>query len=490
MTDRDHDRSLEDVLDDGREWVERTASDVAERLSRALGSIRDRTSAPGRDDRVGKTDVTFTEASGDPAELFSQDRQREVERLGHANILIIGQTGVGKSTLINAVFRKPLAIADTGKPVTKCIQRFEQPGVPVTLYDSKGVELGDSKNRVIRDFRRIIAKSRKALPEEHIHLLWYCMDAGQTRVQDYDIEIIRALAEDVPVVVVFTQTIDDERGDALERTIREADLPIAGGGPIRTLAATRRIGRQTLKVRGLDELVRLTNDLLPEAVRRAFANAQGVVIDLKVDQSRAVVAGAAAAAAAAAAAPIPASDATVLKPIQLGMLAGITAIFGLELSNDQARTLLKSVLGQGGMEKVGKKLVKELAKHVPGGNVVNATVAAALTGALGEAYVRLCAEILRRQAEGKPIPDSEMVQYLNEAYQALLRKPGGTARRSPQKASSDGSSAKGSKKPTSGRSSAGASTRSSSRRSTSRSTAKAASETSRPATPTTRRAGT
>ena len=95
------------------------------------------------------------------------------------------------------MFRKPLARAETGRPVTKVIQRFEDPRVPVTLYDTKGVELGDSKNRVIRDFKRTIAKSRKAAIEDHIHLLWYCMDAGQTRVQDYDIEIVRALAEEV-----------------------------------------------------------------------------------------------------------------------------------------------------------------------------------------------------------------------------------------------------------------------------------------------------
>jgi uncharacterized protein (DUF697 family) len=314
-------------------------------------------------------------------------------------------------------------MAATGRPVTKVIQRFEDPDVPVTLYDSKGVELGDSKKSVIRDFKKTIAKSRKAPPEEHIHLLWYCMDAGQTRVQDYDVDIITALAEEVPVVLVFTQTIDDERADALEATVRQEDLPIAGDRAIRTLAQQRRIGRQTLDPRGLDELVRVTNELLPEAVRRAFINAQGIVIDLKVDQSRAVVVGAATAAAAAAAAPIPASDAMVLKPIQLGMLAGITAIFGLELSNDQIMKLIKSVIGQGGIEKVGKRLVRELAKHVPGGNVVNATVAAALTGALGEAYIRLCGEMLRRQAAGKPMPDTEMLEFFVDAYQSILKKP-------------------------------------------------------------------
>ena len=57
------------------------------------------------------------------------------------------------------------------------------------------------------------------------------MDAGQTRVQDYDIEIIRELAEEVPVILVFTQTIDEQRADELEATIREVDLPIVGGRP-------------------------------------------------------------------------------------------------------------------------------------------------------------------------------------------------------------------------------------------------------------------
>jgi uncharacterized protein (DUF697 family)/GTP-binding protein EngB required for normal cell division len=427
MADRDRDKRIEQAVEEGREWVERTAADVADRLGRAWGSIRNRGGggkpAEGPDEQA----PLFEDPDADPAELFSRDRQREVERLGHANILIIGQTGVGKSTLINAVFRKPLARAETGRPVTRVIERFEDPDVPVTLYDTKGVELGDSKNRVIRDFKRTISKSRKAAPEEHIHLLWYCMDAGQTRVQDYDVDIIRALAEDVPVVFVFTQTIDDDRADALEATIREADLPIEGGRAVRTLAESRRIGRQTLRPRGLEELVRLTNELLPEAVRRAFINAQGVVIDLKVDQSRAVVVGATAAAAAAAAAPIPAPDAMVLKPIQLGMMAGVTAIFGLELSNDQVKSLVKSVIGQGGMEKVGKRMARELAKHVPGGNVVNATVAAALTGALGEAYVRLSAEMLRRQAAGRPMPDGEIVRFFTDAYATLLRRPGRSA---------------------------------------------------------------
>jgi len=409
-----------------REWAGRAGEDVADRVVRAWDSVRDRGHEQDLPEQTPRPDAEL-----DDAALFSRDRHLELEKLGHANILVIGQTGVGKSTLINAIFRKPLATTGIGRPVTKVIQRFEDPEVPVTLYDTKGVELGDSKRSVIRDYRRLIAKHRKGPPEEHIHLLWYCMDAGQTRVEDYDVEIMRELAEEVPVILVFTQVIDEERADGLEEAVRDANLELVGNQVVRTLAQPRTIGPVTMPVRGLEELVRTTNDVLPEAVRRAFVNAQGVVISLKADQSRAVLATASAAAAGIAAAPIPMSDAALLRPVQLGMLASITAIFGIELSNEHALNLVRGTIGQGGMELVGRRLVKELAKHVPGGNVVNAAVAAALTGALGEAYIRLCAEMLRRQAAGKPMPDAEAVKFLMEMYGSLLRRRTGASPASP-----------------------------------------------------------
>jgi hypothetical protein len=55
---------------------------------------------------------------------------------------------------------------------------------------------------------------------------------------------------------------------------------------------------------------------------------------------------------------------------------------------------------------------------------VNTAVAAAVTGALGEAYIRLCSEMLRRQAAGKPMPNADTLGYLMSAYKGLLNRPG------------------------------------------------------------------
>ena len=52
-------------------------------------------------------------------EDFVQDSLRgALKERGHVNIIIAGRTGVGKSTLINAVFQGNLATTGQGRPNT------------------------------------------------------------------------------------------------------------------------------------------------------------------------------------------------------------------------------------------------------------------------------------------------------------------------------------------------------------------------------------
>jgi len=426
LADRDKGRErVLRVLDQVRRVAGRGARDVAGAVTHALRDVSERARRPdGKNDDSAAGELAsrnVEEVAADPAAYFSAEQQKANERLGHANILIGGQTGVGKSTLINAVFRVPLAEEGTGKPVTENVQRYEVPGVPVTIYDTPGIELGDAKKDVIRDYLKTIADSRKGGPDKVIHVAWYCIDAGQTRVQDYDVEIVEALAAEVPVILVLTQCIDDDRAAALERTIAREELPIEGN-PIRTLARERRVAGHTIPPRGLEELVERTNDILPEAVRRAFTNAQGVVIRLKANQARAVVGASSVAAAGIGAVPIPIPDAAVLMPVQIGMLASINAIFGIDMGGDRAVNLIRGLVGQGGVTVVGRQIAANLLKVIPGVSVINASVAAALTAALGEAYIQLCSEMLRRQAAGKPMPEPDMLPFLLDAYQKAFRK--------------------------------------------------------------------
>ena len=119
------------------------------------------------------------------------------------------------------------------------MQRYDVSGVPVTIFDTPGIELGQAKNEVIREYKKSITDSRKGPPDGVIHAAWYCVDAGQARIQDYDIEIVRALADEVPVILVLTQCIDDGPRLRTGSRHRQENLPIEGS-PVHTLARERR----------------------------------------------------------------------------------------------------------------------------------------------------------------------------------------------------------------------------------------------------------
>src|SRR5262249_45575466 len=110
---------MEQALERARRVAERGVKDVGDAVSRGLQEVSDRARRAGKKPS-GSSDATghdVEDVAAAPAAFFSAEQQRAMEQLGHANILISGQTGAGKSTLINAVFRVPLAVEGIGKPV-------------------------------------------------------------------------------------------------------------------------------------------------------------------------------------------------------------------------------------------------------------------------------------------------------------------------------------------------------------------------------------
>jgi uncharacterized protein (DUF697 family) len=145
------------------------------------------------------------------------------------------------------------------------------------------------------------------------------------------------------------------------------------------------------------------------------------VIRLKVRHARAVVAAAGAAAGTVGAVPIPISDAVVLMPVQVGMLAGVSAIFGVDANRGRIADLIRLLAKSGGTEVAGRSLVQALLKVMPGTELINAAVATAITLALGAAHIQLCKELLQRQASDEPMTNAEMLSFLLEAYQRAWR---------------------------------------------------------------------
>src|SRR5262245_37318718 len=130
----------------------------------------------------------YNERSAD--DVFEEEFRKGADGLPRANILITGQTGVGKSTLINAVFRRPLARTGVGRAVTDRVQEFSDPDLPVRLYDTPGIELGKEAKAVRKDFKALINERLKGDASDHIHLLWFCVQSESSRIQDFEVDLI------------------------------------------------------------------------------------------------------------------------------------------------------------------------------------------------------------------------------------------------------------------------------------------------------------
>lgn len=174
---------------------------------------------------------------------------------------------------------------------------------------------------------------------------------------------------------------------------------------------------------GLKDLVEVTMQAVPEGLRRAFTAAQKVDIELKKTQSHAIVAGAAASAAGMAAVPIPFSDAVAIVPIQVGMLAGISATFGLSVDKSFLSTLIGSVIAGAGGTLAGRSIAASILKLIPGagsavGGTIAAATAAALTTVFGEAYIAVL-NMLFIQNQGEPPTSEEVAKAFKTKYLQL-----------------------------------------------------------------------
>lgn len=337
---------------------------------------------------------------------------------GIANILIAGKTGVGKSTLINAIFQGRMAETGQGKPVTQQTRKITKTGVPVAIYDTKGLEIKDYKP-ILTELIDFIKKQKESEDaQQHIHVAWLCIAEGLRRVEEAELSLVRELSQHVPVIAVITTAVADG-GFAKEvekllpdvrNVVRVNSLPQSLDGGL------------TIPAHGLDKLVDITMEVIPEGQKNAFAAAQRIVMSQKVSRARKVVMAAATGAGGIAAVPIPFSDAIGIIPIQITMLAGVSACFGLEVTTGFVGTLVSGTFASVAGTMAGRAAVGTLLKFIPGlgsvaGGAISATVATSITMAFGEAYIATLQALL------KDDPDKQLSGL--EVAEAFKKKMGG-----------------------------------------------------------------
>lgn len=335
------------------------------------------------------------------------------------NVMLAGRVGVGKSTLVNAIFGQQIAETGVGPSITQTIERYSRSDTPIAVYDTPGIELGIEADLLAKTY---LTEIRAQLGEDdtRIHFCLYCVRARDERFETVEAEVVKALAKDVLVALVLTQcpTSEDPRASKFAQYLDSLALPVLDEKCFMTLAEEDRVAGVKLAPFGLADLVSSIYHQLPDAQRHTLASYQRVSLELKVAEARRHVNFSMGTAALIAATPIPLIDSIPLSALQIGMLGQITTIMGFKANPKAVATAFAAVLGVAS----AARTTASFFKIFPGiGRTINATIASTTTKALGEAFITACTKVRQRQMGGETIHEEDIVSELLKELPSLIK---------------------------------------------------------------------
>mgnify|MGYP004525294101 FL=1 len=327
-------------------------------------------------------------------EALKKAQQMSQETSDGFNIFVVGKSGVGKSTLINAVFGEKLAKTGSGSPKTQNIKEYKSKDF--SIFDTKGLELEDydSTKAQIAEF---LAQKQIGNEDEQIHIAWLCIAESGRRIERADIELWELLQKNhIPSILVITKAEQDkdENGELFSQLVKK-EFKTEEVQRVRALQIEDDEGNLK-KVKGIDMLVSKTYFLAPQAKRNAFGRKQ--IYDKAMQRQErkkradSIINLYTAAASTVAASPIPFSDIAILLPTQAAMIVHISSIYDLELSLESAKKLSLAFGAVVGVGFAARAVAANLVKFIPvvgsvAGGVINAGVAGTITKLMGEAYI-------------------------------------------------------------------------------------------------------
>lgn len=317
------------------------------------------------------------------------------------NVLVIGNSGVGKSTLINSVLGEEKAKTGWGTVgTTKELAIFESDKIPFRIIDTVGFEPS-----LIKEMQAIGAVkkwSKNSAKEGHndnqINVIWFCVDGVAAKLFPKSIEdLSRATSmwESVPVIVVITKSYsvpDRERNIEMVNNAFAKQKRYSKNlcKVIPVVASTFILNDSAFAApEGITELIDTTNELMPEGIKAGKADIAAFNLTRKRAMAHGIAGVSTTAAVVVGAVPIPFADALILAPVEIALVNSIGQIYGIK-NNADSKQFFNSIIEVGTVGAAAKTALSAL-KAIPGINlgasVMNAIIAGSFVAALGEGTI-------------------------------------------------------------------------------------------------------
>jgi len=137
------------------------------------------------------------------------------------NILVIGKTGCGKSTLINLLLNKKRAREGIGYSITKFYSQYAHEKYPITFTDTIGFE----DNKSLEKMKKFLHSCNKFFNEGKgkYYLIFYLINAGNERtLTKKELDLIYYIRNDLnlPIFYICTHSKTEEASQEFKEAVK------------------------------------------------------------------------------------------------------------------------------------------------------------------------------------------------------------------------------------------------------------------------------